>query len=503
MDKDLPYNDEDFSYKPLSGENKIDRFKKHLHAKYKDKLDPSLIDALIQFAKLHDVRTVGYIPWLARGATRSHGTSRAGSDYISVLPVCAPLAHGLYARERYGAGEADNTTTDLIWLKKGFYSRFVLPNDMNIYTATQADLEGVDEDVISNAKASEELRDITFKFHKEILWKGKVPEWVTDIQNKVGMNYEGAEIPADASTFPLILETIMDTLKCESSKREFNRRFEELDKRIKALDKKKQDKKINEEEYLRLKKEYVSDLCDEAEAYVRKNMALRSLEFDLDPKADITKRYNYLKSKVNIFGFNEFESEKGSMVHPSNYETSFKAMALMTDFFRAPVSSGENLMSIKEAHLKFQWFINKVIGKAKLIPGRHHLLFVAQTLRAIDKITDGFAGVGSAYETKKLLNKFISTLEGAGGVPSYVRKEVIKELKKNPAYFGMRSHMGYRKYKDDLYRFVNRTDDSLEVRVRGKIGLGLGKVDEDQMPLEIIEPWDWGKVADKNATEKS
>ena len=35
--------------------------------------------------------------------------------------------------------------------------------------------------------------------------------------------------------------------------------------------------------------------------------------------------------------------------------------------------------------------------------------------------------------------------------------------------------MGYRKYKDDLYRFVNRTDDSLEVRVRGKIGLGLGK----------------------------
>ena len=34
----------------------------------------------------------------------------------------------------------------------------------------------------------------------------KVPEWVTDIQDKVGMNYEGAEIPADASTFPLILE---------------------------------------------------------------------------------------------------------------------------------------------------------------------------------------------------------------------------------------------------------------------------------------------------------
>ena len=76
-----------------------------------------------------------------------------------------------------------------------------------------------------------------------------------------------------------------------------------------------------------------------------------------------------------------------------------------------------------------------------MIPGRHHLLFVAQTLRAIDKITDGFAGVGSAYETKKLLNKFISTLEGAGGVPSYVRKEVSKRIKeKSSLFWNEKSH---------------------------------------------------------------
>jgi hypothetical protein len=454
------FND-NFSYNNLVGDM-VDKFKKHLKKRFGD-IPPQILEELIKFTQAHDAKTVAYIPWLAHETTRSHGNaiSRQKKQPLQdALFTCAPLAAGIYSRGRYDRITPNNTSPDLIYFNPELYESFILPTALNYQ---------------EKKEAAERLHYITNRYHQLVLWNGNFPQWVKDMRRKIDVrdslnperfSEECKEVRDDLSInnswFPLPGELVVDIVKVENEKREKNKKWESGS--------------LSREEIDREKK-----------AFIDKYVAMGYAKYKITENNTLD-----IDGTIKAIGFASLK-----MANPGNYQTAFEAYTMMNEFFYQP----QGKLSFDEAKDKFRYWTNKCVGKSKLVPGRHHLTFTPQTLRAMDKIVNHFAERNNYLQVKRLLKEFRAILSGADGLPREVQIEVEAHLQKESAYFGMYPSFAYSEYINDLYDFKNADQDDWEIQLRKMLPLHYGKRDANQKKLTARCPWDWKKVAEKDTSK--
>jgi hypothetical protein len=452
---------DDFSYSALTGD-RVDKFIAHLKKKFDD-IPSQILEELIKFTQAHDAKTVAYIPWLAHEATRSHGNAIARQKQQPLqdaLFTCAPLAAGIYSRGRYDRITPNNTSPDLIYFNPGLYESFILPTAFK-YPEKKA--------------AAKRLHWIVNRYHQVVLWNGNFPQWVKDMRKKIDVDSsidpenfseEFKEVSDDLSInnswFPLPGEIVVDIVKVENEKTEKSKRWESGS--------------LSQEQINREKKAF-------ADKYVAMGYAKYKNNEDGTINVDGT---------IKGIGFPSL-----NMATPANYATAFDAYTKMNEFFYGPLDK----LSFDEAKEKFRYWTNKCVGKAKLVPGRHHLTFTPQTLRAMDKIINHFSQRHNYPEVKKLLKEFRVILGGADGLPREVQLAVEAHLQKESSYFGMYPSYQNQQYVNELYSFINADQDDLDTQIRKILPLDFGKRDSDRNKLTARCPWDWQKKADKDTSK--
>lgn len=453
-------NDE-FSYNALTGD-RVDKFVAHLKKKFGD-IPPQILDELIKFTQAHDAKTVAYIPWLARETTRSHGNAIARQKQQPLqdaLFTCAPLAAGIYSRGRYDRITPNNTSPDLIFFNPGLYESFIPPKAYKYE---------------EKKEAAKRLHKIVNRYHEAVLWNGNFPQWVVDMRRKIDVDSSinpenfseefkevSDDLSIDNSWFPLPGELVVDIVKVENEKKEKSKVWNSGS--------------LSQAEIDREKKTFIDKYV--AMGYAKYKIAENGI-LDVD-------------GTIKAIGFASL-----NMATPANYDTAFRAFAMMNEFFYQP----QGKLSFEEAKEKFRYWTNKCVGKAKLVPGRHHLTFTPQTLRAMDKIINHFAERNNYLQVKRLLKEFMVILSGADGLPREVQKEVEAHLKKETAYFGMYPSYSNSQYIKELYKFKNADQDDWETQLRKLLPLHYGKRDSDQTKLSARCPWDWQKKAEKDTSK--
>ena len=447
FDKDDPIDE--FSYNKLKGDN-IDVFIAHLKEKFPS-IPENKIEDFIKFAQSHDIKTSGYIPWLAKETTRSHGTAVGkikGEKLQDALFTAAPFAAGIYSRGRYGNIIANTTSPELIFFKEGLYESLVP-------TTALKHAEKV--------RSATSLWSITNEYHKKVLWNGKVPKWVEDMRRMV--DKKNCDLPIYESWFPLPGDNIINQVKIEKKKREF----------------------LNSENF---------DSPNERSSRYAFLKEISSLFSRPVKSIDSYVTLDDWKKAFRGFGFGTYDATN----EPGTYSTAFDAYSEILGFFQKPLGKLETEGAALDV---FETWRNKYIGKAKLIPGRHHLTFVPFTLRAIDKIIDSYIGASNSFKVDNLKKKMIAELGGADGLPTTVQIEVEQRLLADSSYLGLYENpVDRRTYKEHLYDYINKdTKDTFEYNVRKIAPFGIAKKDVNGKNLKAVKPWSWKAKVDKDTSD--
>lgn len=469
------HGDADFSYNSLSGEV-IGTFIAHLRDKFggDNGLDPEIFEQMLKFAQgVGPVKDCGYVAKLLKEVTRSHGTGYYklhGLKFADPLFVTAPIQAGAYSRGRYGAILPNSTSPDMVMLSEQMAMDLVPENHDGSLNHLKRE-------------SSRALHKIVNLFYR-LMWRGE-PSFLKDMRGLFGIG-EG-EIDLYESIFPFPGEVVVNAYKVELEKRELIRRHDE---EITTL--------MTERSQLNSRRADLSDI-DNRIAVARANAATKKKEF-----IEKWSKFGY-GSSLSEIGVARLakdpEGKSGYGLSISQYDTSFKAMDEMREFFHNPISSGQ--MTFQECTDKWTYWMQSIIGKAKLIPGKHFLLFPFYTMLAALKIVSGYEYRNKAQKVNELLEKMLLELEQAGGVPSYVKKEVLKYIRADKKHFGVWTvAIDSEHYVGELYRYKKRFSSDLVSRLRGAFPLNWFKVDDDGTQMKVEPPWAWSVKADKNTSNK-
>jgi hypothetical protein len=468
-DPDDPTDKTNFDYQHLFGDN-ITVFHDHLRAKFSN-IDDELFEQLFKFLQSHDIKTTGYTAWLARETTRAHGAGPAklrGEKFEDPLFTVAPYAAGIYSRGRYGDVIPNSSSPDMV----------LMPRDVAIDIIPKEKSGDNNERKRGSAAA---LWDIVNSFYTKIMWRG-TPSWITEVRSLFGIGNN--EIDLYKTMFPMPGEVTVDAYKVERDRRKIDERHNSEIKRLEDL-------------------RDATDVLEEKAAINAEIQIFRTKTMENEKKAFIDKweRYGY-SDKFNEIGIRKLAQGadgEGYNLSVSQYDTSFKAMAEMTEFFHQPFGK----MNFEQCVEKFKHWMDKIIGKAKLVPGRHYVLFPYLTMFAIDKIISSYELRDKSHKVEGLIERLESELEQAGGVPPIVKRMVFNFIHHDKKTLGVfPTLIASREYKQDLYRFKTRVMNGLEERVRRLIPFGWAAVEEDGAPMQVTVPWIWGVKTDKDTSGK-
>lgn len=549
-----------YDYNSLAGDN-INSFIKHLEEKFAG-IDKDLLGQVIKFCQSHDAKTTAYTAWLARETTRSHGAGPAklrGEKFEDPLFTVAFFAAGIYGRGRYGNVIPNSSSPDMV----------LMPRDVAIDIIPEKD-GALNEAKRASAAA---LWDIVDSFYTKIIWRG-TPNWVKDVRSLIGINEndvglqqsineleakkaretdatkrakidsqiasirskmgkEKHEIDLYKTMFPMPGEVTVDAYKIELEKRKLKEHYDFL---IRELAEKEEEAETECSELvadLREQKDLSTD--DHEKEEIDRRIAAAELKLQtkkaeianrraavraemVAAKEDFIAKYSRLGygSKFENIGIQRLAKDpegEGYNLSVGQYDTAFKAMGEMSDFFHQPFGK----MNFEQCVEKFKYWMDKIIGKAKLVPGRHFALFPYMTMFAIDKIISSYELRDTAYKVNSLVERLRAELEQAGGVPVEVKDKLLGykkmengRLKHYEGYlesdkktFGVFPTMlASRTYKQDLYRFKTRVMEGLEEKIRRAIPLGWAAKEEDDSPMKVSVPWTWGVKVDKDTSGK-
>ncbi len=467
----LPDFDGDFSYNSLSG-SVIDRYVAHLKQVFSD-LDPEIFEQMIKFAQgTGPIKDVAYVAWLFKETTRSHGTGYSklhDQKFSDPLFVNAFVQAGAYSRGRYGNIIPNATSPDLILFTEKMAMDLVpeLPGGV------------LNEEKRESAK---DLWKMVNAFDIDILWRG-TPTFLADARKLFGIG--SGEIDLYETIFPFTGEVVVDAYKIESKKRHL---VESHDAIIKLLTDKRDD--------------LIGKSLPTANVDGRITVARANKKKALEDFIAKYAKYGYGPGleEVGIGRLTKDPEGKGGYgLSVTQYDTSAKAIDEMREFFHNPLGK----LSEKQCVDKWTYWMQSIVGKAKLIPGRHYLLFPYFTMLAALKIVASFDYRNVSYKVDGLLEKMNSELNQAGGIPGYVKKEVSKYMKQDKKHFGV-WELTYTSdaYIKKLYAYRTRVMEGNEEKMRRALPLSMGKVDEDGAPLGVEAPWFWSEKANKDTSEK-
>ena len=442
-----------FAYPRLS-DDRVDEFIEDIKNKFKHVPEKEVME-IVKWAQSHDIKTTGYIPWLAEETTRSHGTAIAaqkGEKLKDACFTCAPEAANVYSRGRYGLIIPNATSSNLIWYPEGMYADLI-PKKALKYN--------------KKVEAANSLWEIVNEYHEKILWNGHIPEWVTQMREMMGI--KDAPLAIFNSWFPLPGDHIVDQVKIEKQKKEL----------------------LNSPDF------GSQESLEKLREFYWKNIRLVKDDPKKKEKVDGWASKEEWAKAFGAFGIGSL-----GLGNPKNYDLAFDAYSKMLEFFYDPVGR----LNYDQAMAKFEWWRNKCVGKAKLAPGRHHLTFVPFTLRAIDKIIDAFDGSSDAREIRVLLSDMLENLGGADGLPKSVQIEVEESLRKDSRYIGLFDDpLDRTEYVDKLHKFIyqHTEEKTMEYKLGRLDFLGItgAKKDKNRNRLGPVKPWSWKEKADKDTSK--
>lgn len=453
--------DDDFQYAVLV-EDRTAKFRRHLEKKFADKIrDPELLQLMITYCHEMGAKSLGYIPWLARETTRSHGTSANKSTKFSdELAVLAPWAFGSYSRRRYGASVPDATSEDMLFLTQDILSLWNTPPLKRQYD-DEDDRKRALEARHHDMEEMHELQDIVVAY-REMTWRREISKigFVNDIRRLFAPGSTRQDrIDPDRSIFPIQGEVAINAINT-----------------------------------FRLQKQ------KEREEKVKAESEGKESKFKAKPF-------------YKIFDMHD----------PDNYDISYAAVDKFFNIFKEPLDTQH--ISQHEVESRFQEWMRTILGKAKLIPGRHQLLFGPFTVRYIHRLLDAYEFQHQETQVlaliKHLLHELhssggVSTLKGPDGVESlydYVKRNVTEKsflgLERPPGEFVyVERPADEKRYKVRLDRFRNKFAVGL-ASVSRQLPEGLrvwlvpgDVVDPTGNPIEIEPPWAHSSHVDRDTTEK-
>jgi len=421
--------DKDFSYKVLV-DDRVEEFRRHIKDRFSH-IDEGRIALMIKFAQNMDIKSVGYIPWLLRETTRSHGTALATVEdktFADTLFVSAPFAAGAYSRGRYGGNKTNSTAEQALFMSEETFAGVV-------ESATRLNnmKKALAHEKVEGAKA---LWEVVNKYRLAI-W-GEIPGWVMDVRKMI----DDGTLDLNESWFPLPGEIIIANLKLEQKKREI----------IAMPDKK--DRQIAERAFL--------------------------------------KKWNqqgYGNSNGTSDNLKDFGIARLEGLSYDNIKAAYAAVDKMhSTFEEMPIQ-----LSYEQATLAFETWLDKVVGKAKLVPGLHHLLLGPMTTRYMHRLTHSYENRFEPAIVERLRSVFMEELEQASGVPDYVKNYVGKYMGKTNCWTlttGTRT-LREGRYKATLARFLAKRSRNLTVydKVMLRIPGAFGKKDASGKPIKLVSPW--------------
>lgn len=482
-------HDGNFDYGALSGDV-IKRFEAHLREKFPN-IEPGIFDQMMKFAQgVGPIKDVAYVAWLFKETTRSHGSGHArlkNYKFEDPLFVTAFIQAGAYSRGRYGDIIPNATSPDMIFFTKEMAGDIVPSGNPE------------------KRKSSEALWEIVNEFFTHILWRG-TPSFIKDVRKMFGIDIQPGDpdkkIDMYESIFPFPGEVVVNAYEIELEKRKLLKSHESKINGLKA----KIDDLIKEKESLQddAAKEKIED---EIRKFKGKLSTARN-EMVEDKKMFLAKheRYGYgsyddkTDPKLDKVGIGYLkkdpEGHGGYGLSITQYNTSFEAMNKMSEFFHSPLGT----LTEQQCIDKWTYWMQSIIGKAKLIPGKHFLLFPHFSMLAAIKIVASYDYSNKSYKVNKLLDRMMSELRNAGGMPQYVKDEVVRYMEKDKKHFGVYELMDAGEYVRKLYAYRNRVLKGWEQKIRKAIPLGLAAVDNDGMKMGVSTPWFWDEKADKDTS---
>jgi hypothetical protein len=446
-DEESPDYDPDagreYSYYGLAGDNS-GNFEKHLARKFADIEPPEKLAEIIKYAQAMAAKSAGYIPWLLRAATRAHGIGLDPDTFRDELFVAAPFAADQYSRTRYGDNRANSTTEDIYFINKKDLPLMVEGKYENGVWMVNKDKKHSLEHLW---ELVEQYRDACYD---------TLPEWVKKTRDLM-MTTEGGEVaPEDkldlnSSWFPLPGEVTPNILKVEQRRRDIIGMPDGVAKDA-------------------AKKEFLK--------YTTSQGYGSNLEDQGGKKQDI--------------GLPQL-----TKLTPKQYELSYDAMEKFNKAFREMPTYMDKHQCLEA----FYTWMKDVVGKAKLVPGKHHLLFGPFTVRMIYKIVRSYELSHEATEVEELLAELIKEMNAAGGLPSPTKKYVSDELgfgadgKKTSAFNFSSEMVRYvyplkrRSYEGALWRHHNENPTAIKKKFANLLPMNFGKG-----VIEFEAPWDWDHV---------
>jgi hypothetical protein len=156
-----------------------------------------------------------------------------------------------------------------------------------------------------------------------------------------------------------------------------------------------------------------------------------------------------------------------------------------------------SVLSKDEIIEKFIYWQDKLIGKAKLVPGKHHLLFGPFTVRYIYRLLSQYENRRNQDLVNELRLELLKHLEGAGGLPGHVKEFVRRHIANKKAVSTLTRYVrsiSEGNYHKKLWNFQNEHPSGLERKIASELPFGWGKTAEGGGPVETVAPWNWDEL---------
>ena len=444
--------------------DQIDIFTKHLKNEFPTIKD-EVLGQMIKYCLVMASKSGGYVGHLAHEVTRAHGTALAALTDVKFSDELAVCAP----------------------FSLGFYSRGRYA--LSKADATAGDLLFVPEPVVYDTvlgrhkkEQAVELTELVEEY-REVKWSG-IPDWVMDvrkmIENGTPHTHDGHHIDNGAwdketlnifeTWYPLPGEVTINIMRVEQAKRDF---------------------------------------------------------LAANPHPTDAQKAAFARPFVRMGYGSSFDSigiTKLGQVDAAQYIFAYKGTDKLFQTFR----DQPKLLSKDEAIELFIEWMSGVIGKAKLIPGKHQLMFGPKTLEMIYRITHSYNRRTNIDSVNALRREIIKELVGAGGVPLHVKEYVLKNLgwtesdvkrvvvdqapevnlekfknvpdKFIPGLVSYRNELKAKKYKGNLYWFKNASETGVTARLQRLLPLDIGKR-ENGAKLRVEAPYEYRHI-DRDTSKK-
>jgi hypothetical protein len=331
----------------------------------------------------------------------------------------------------------------------------------------------------------------------------------------------GKEIDLNSSIFPMPGEVVINILRVEQEKRSLNTQLEHLGAGITRLNDKFREKneerdniqtRIGDIDTLIPSLDPVADAVQIADLTNEKNDLItrltdldRIIELINDKLEENASQRRALLEKIQEFTdtyskqgygdtYDQIGVDKLSQIKQDDYiPLAFDAFKNMNEVFRTE----PKVMNEEEILTEYKKWQDKWVGKAKLVPGKHHMLFGPFTMRFIHRLFSQYEDRENQDLVNELRREIIKHLKGAKGLPWYVRDYVEENLSWDKTIKTLtRSYRAGTEavYHGKLWQFQTEHPEGWERKFAAALPFGWGKRNKQGGPMETVAPWFWDKL---------